>query len=206
MKSGIAILLIFLLASCSSFDENCLPYHLYTVNQKADLNYAMIDRINTLPAGKVKLRNEFRPIKGNYTVARFISFGYDVVSSDYYSETNNIIILKIDSTNTIVDGYQYYLQRDELPLKISLYRISAKGVKAERNLNIKKLKFKSCMKKVELGWDDVPDFKGKGVLIISKNYNKNIFNSNISDDLKEPENYIYPADSEKNEFIIKTGY
>ena len=99
--------------SCIRYDEKNLPYYLYSVTQKSDINYNMISKLDSFPIGRVKLKNEFYPVSGDYTVLRFLSFSYGQGMESSF-ETNNVLILKIDKNKRIVDGYLYNLQCGQL--------------------------------------------------------------------------------------------
>ena len=43
--------------SCIRYDEKNLPYYLYSVTQKSDINYNMISKLDSFPKGKAKLIN-----------------------------------------------------------------------------------------------------------------------------------------------------
>lgn len=130
--------LLFLFSGCISTNPDILPYHLFSVTQNSDINYEMISQMDSLPPGRVKLKNEFYPVEGEYTVLRFLSFSYgDGVFSSF--ETNNLLILKVDSCKQIVDGFFYPLQWAEAPLSSKLCRITAQNVKLKNKLNIRRL-------------------------------------------------------------------
>ena len=73
-KIFILVLFIsYIFSSCIRYDEKCLPYYLYSVTQKSDINYSMISKLDSFPIGRVKLKNEFYPVSGDYTVLRWLT-------------------------------------------------------------------------------------------------------------------------------------
>ena len=179
------ILFIFtlsVLSSCIRYDEKCLPYYLYSVTQNSDINYDMISKIDSFPMGKAKLNNEFYPVSGNYTVARFLSFSYGNGMESSF-ETNNVLILKIDKDQRIVDGYLYCLQWAEMPVSTALLRISNNNVKIKNKRSISSL-------------FNHKKNNHKGYLVVPNDIE--ILNSNI---INKKDKEIYP--SEPNEFVVE---
>lgn len=181
-KTLFFIFTLSVFSSCIRYDEECLPYYLYSVTQKSDINYDMISKIDSLPMGKAKLNNEFYPVPGDYTVARFLSFSYgDGMGCSF--ETNNVLTLKIDKEQRIVDGYFYCLQWAEMPVSEALLRITNKGIKIKNKRSISSL---------------LNDKKSnaKGFLVIPNGVD--IFNTNI---INKKNKELYP--SEPNEFVVE---
>ncbi len=191
MKKIIFILLFtsYIFSSCIRYDEKCLPYYLYSVTQKSDINYSMISKLDSFPKGRVKLKNEFYPVPGDYTVARFLSFSYDQGMESSF-ETNNVLILKIDENKRLVDGYLYSLQWAEVPVSQALLRITNNKNKIKNRLSISSL---FTHKKNDANGNMR---KPKGFLIIPNNIE--ILESNYIDK-KESKIYSY----EPNEFVVE---
>lgn len=61
---------------------------------------------------------------------------------------NNLIILKVNKDNKIVDGYQYFLQFPEMPSTCRLYRLSSKQ-KLTSKMSIASFKFKKVHKAID---------------------------------------------------------
>ena len=175
--------------SCIRYDENNLPYYLYSVTQRSDINYSMISKLDSFPVGKVKLKNEFYPVSGNYTVARFLSFSYGQGLESNF-ETNNVLILKIDEKQQVVDGYLYCLQWAEAPVSKELFRIKNKGIKIKNKLPISSF---FNFKEKNANEDSK---KRKGFLVIPNNIE--ISKSNY---IEKKDNNIYPY--EPNEFVVE---
>lgn len=179
----------YIFSSCIRYDENCLPYYLYSVTQKSDINYSMISKLDSFPIGKVKLKNEFYPVSGNYTVLRFLSFSYGQGMESSF-ETNNVLILKIDDNQRLVDGYLYNLQWAEVPVTQALYRITSNKKRIKNKLSISSL---FTHKKNDANGNIRSP---QGFLIIPKNIE--ILKSNFIDK-KESKIYSY----EPKEFVVE---
>ena len=176
--------------SCIRYDEKNLPYYLYSVTQKSDINYNMISKIDSFPIGKAKLKNEFYPIPGDYTVARFLSFSYGQGKEASF-EINNVLILKIDETQRIVDGFLYCLQWAEVPVSKALLNITKKNCKI-RNKQLLSSLFHFKKNNCADGYS--PSFKG--FLVIPNN-----INILKSDYINKKDERIYPY--EPNEFVVE---
>ena len=191
MKKIIVLFMLtsYIFSSCIRYDEKCLPYYLYSVTQKSDINYSMISKLDSFPTGRVKLKNEFYPVPGDYTVARFLSFSYDQgVESSF--ETNNVLILKIDEKQRVIDGYLYSLQWAEVPVSQALFRITSNKIKIKNRQSISSLftyKKNNANGKMK---------RHNGFLVIPNNIE--ILKSNYIDK-KEQKIYSY----EPNEFVIE---
>lgn len=191
MKKIIILLLFtsYIFSSCVRYDEKCLPYYLYSVTQKSDINYGMISKLDSFPVGRVKLKNEFYPVPGEYTVARFLSFSYER-GKESSSETNNVLILKIDENKRIIDGYIYCLQWAEVPVSQALFRITNNKIKIKNRQSISSLftyKTNNANGKMK---------RHKGFLVVPNNVD--ILKSNFIDK-KDQKIYSY----EPNEFVVE---
>lgn len=179
----------YIFSSCIRYDEKCLPYYLYSVTQKSDINYGMISKLDSFPVGRVKLKNEFYPVPGEYTVARFLSFSYER-GKESSSETNNVLILKIDENKRIIDGYIYCLQWAEVPVSQALFRITNNKNIIKNRQSISSLftyKTNNANGKMK---------RHKGFLVVPNNVD--ILKSNFIDK-KDQKIYSY----EPNEFVVE---
>ena len=189
-KIFILVLFIsYIFSSCIRYDEKCLPYYLYSVTQKSDINYSMISKLDSFPIGRVKLKNEFYPVFGDYTVLRFLSFSYGQGMESSF-ETNNVLILKIDENKRLVDGYLYSLQWAEVPVSQALLRITNNKIKIKNRLSISSL----FTHKKNDAYGNMRN--PKGFLIIPNNIE--ILESNYIDK-KDSKIYSY----EPNEFVVE---
>ena len=109
----------------------------------ADLNYTGIDSVHNYGVVSV-FDSVFNVVDGKYIVYRFLNHDRGVLSSDLSDpvmDIYNLIILKTDKKNKIIDGYWYSLTTPDFPRICRLYRVFRK-IKLIHNLDIDKLKFK----------------------------------------------------------------
>ena len=137
------LILFFSIHNLICFSQQYIEpeYNLLDSFENSDLNYSSIDSINSITGGITMLDSVFNVVKGKYTVYRFMTYDRGILFDGYESDFNNLIILKVDSTGIIVDGYKYFLQNPEMPSTCFLYKLTKKKRKKEK-LKIKKLKFK----------------------------------------------------------------
>lgn len=149
---------IFLLFCCTLFAQNSVTpnYILLDKFDKSDLNYLAIDSIDFADKGIIMLENVFNVIPGKFTIYRFLTKDKGILFDGFSSELNNLIILKVNSKNKIVDGFQYFLQNSEMPSKCFLYRIS-KIRKFDIKIKVSELRFKRVNKKKSI-CDEIPLF------------------------------------------------
>lgn len=134
---------------------------------ESDLNYKMLNDFNSSvkkrkgkEAGILEI---FRSVEGKCHYYKFIAKykGEPIVFPDEEPNSeqtvfHDILILKTDSLNTIIDGYQYTIEWGESPFDSDLYRVTVKGIPLKKNLNIKELKMQSIY--------DKSDFEQEGIL------------------------------------------
>ena len=117
-------------------------FHLISVTTNADFNYSKIASINEYAPGLSKLNNEFKPVKGHYTIVLYGAHDIGLYHDGENKDSYYIIMLKIDDDLNVIDGYYYPLQWSEMPLTSRLYRISIKNLSAAQSVTIKELHFK----------------------------------------------------------------
>lgn len=149
----------------------------------------MISKLDSFPIGRVKLKNEFYPVSGDYTVLRFLSFSYGQGMESSF-ETNNVLILKIDENQRLIDGYLYCLQWAEVPVSQALFRIENNKIKIKNKQSVSSL-FNSKKNKANGKLKSQ-----KGYLVIPNNIK--ILKSNFIDKI-DKKVYSY----EPNEFVVK---
>ncbi|PSR52118.1 hypothetical protein AHMF7605_00565 [Adhaeribacter arboris] len=111
----------------------------------SDFNYNLLNAMDSLIEASRKWPDAerfFLPVAGKYKYyrfkARFKGVSYDNSLKDF----NDILIIKTDSVNTIIDAYQYTLEWAEYPFTTDLYRISNKGERLVDKLNVDSLEMK----------------------------------------------------------------
>jgi hypothetical protein len=145
--SILILLLLFVFTVSAQQDEELPVYQLKQIYQNADLNEKAIERFQQ----NIKLRSEFdeimklfKPIKGKYKVILFMSANYGLSGIDDKKDIfHNILILKINKNNEILDGLQYILEWAEPPFTARFVRATKKGVKLIKGLRISELDFRT---------------------------------------------------------------
>ncbi|WP_457128402.1 hypothetical protein [Mucilaginibacter sp. HD30] len=138
------ILLLFISFALLKFGANgqIKVYKIVDRIENADIDYKKLDHLNSLGAGYHLLDKAFKPQKGRFTVYRFIcTFKGLSHETEKQKVFHDLIILKTDKKNNIVDGYQYTLEWVEVPFTFDLYRIAKKDKKLTDGLDIKNLVF-----------------------------------------------------------------
>lgn len=115
-------------------DSLPIVYRLIAKTDQADINYAAIEQINGLQ-GPSQIEPAFQPVKGKSTVYQFKASypGLSFRGNGYYI-FHDVLTLKTDAKNQIVDAYQYTLEWTDTPT-IDLFRNTAKNITLENNLN-----------------------------------------------------------------------
>jgi len=134
-------------------------YVLKAKTSNADFDYEKLENIdNAFRSLNFKNRSlVFNPVKGKFVYYQFVATfeGETYVAPN---ETGNktkvfhdILIIKTDQTQNILDAFQYTLEWAEVPLEYDLFRSSAKGLKLENGLSISDLKLRRFIS----GYDDL---------------------------------------------------
>jgi len=115
---------------------------LYDKRNNADIDSNKFDLLNKFGAGFYLLNKVFKPEAGKFIVYRFICTFKGLSANTEKTKTfHNVIILKTNKSNVIVDAYQYTLEWSEEPFTLDLYRIKTKNLLLTDNLKVAKLKF-----------------------------------------------------------------
>jgi len=142
----ILLMLITLTLSAYAQKEEPLVYQIKAVYQKSDFNQKAIERyqkreVEWNDTGEVlKL---FKPVKGKYKVILFMATGYGLLHERDKGIFHNILILKVDKNDEILDGMEYVLEWAEVPTAARLLRATKTGVKLKKGLPISQLDFKT---------------------------------------------------------------
>lgn len=122
-------------------------YQIKNIYQNADLNEKAIERFKKnidLRSDKDEILKLFKPIKGKYKVIMFMATGYGWLHGpDKNDVYHNILILKINENNEILDGLEYVLEWSEQPSTARFVRATKKGIKLQKGLKISQLDFKT---------------------------------------------------------------
>lgn len=137
------ILILFICLNIYSQTQDTLKeYKLFDKYQCADIDYDMIDSLGTVGAGINVLNDIFKVRNGNYNVYRFLNFDKGILYDEGpISDIINLVIIKTDNRNIIIDGYYYSLTNPEMPNLCHLYRL-VNTPKLKVRLNLRKLVFK----------------------------------------------------------------
>ncbi len=117
-------------------------YYLKKAAVKADFNYA---KLNNNP-----VKADFEPVDGKYKYYQFIatfkglSYNEDA-EDDSIKDFHDILIIKTDNKNKILDAYQHTLEWAEWPSQFDVYRYNTKNVILKNNLDINWLNLKQTI-------------------------------------------------------------
>ena len=113
----------------------------------ADFNYAKLDDIDGNIKDTLNLRSLmpiFEPVGGKYKyyqlIATFKGHGYDGGEAPLIKDFHDILIIKTDNKNKIIDAFHYTLEWAEPPLQYDLFKSSAKDIVLQDNMDISQLK------------------------------------------------------------------
>lgn len=115
----------------------------YVLKKKSinsDFDYSKLNNIE-----KQNKTESFEPIDGNFTYYKFIATfkGYAYVAPGDYGEHNktfhDILIIKTNENNEIIDAYQYTLEWAEMPFQYDVYKSKTENLILVDNLDIKLL-------------------------------------------------------------------
>jgi len=127
----------------------------------SDFDYSKLDNIDNY-----KKVESFEPVDGKYTYYQFISTfkGYAYVapgdSGDHTKTFHDILIIKTNENNEVIDAYQFTLEWAEKPFQYDVYKSEADNLILADNLNIKSLN----LNRTE-SWDENDKlFKENGVI------------------------------------------
>lgn len=100
----------------------------------ADFDTISLLKIDSLENDSLTIRNIFEPINGVYHYYQFLSthMGRKLVFpgedlKDSLMVGHDILIIKTDKDNKIIDAFQYTLEWGEYPLQSDLFRSTIKG-------------------------------------------------------------------------------
>lgn len=123
-------------------------YVLQQIADNADFNYSKLEDLDA-SIHEVHSKNQmqiFEPISGSYRYYQFLSSfigqAYSDIGPPLFQEFHDVLIVKTDRSNTIIDAYQYTLEWAEPPHQYDLYKSSAQNITLVNDLSISKLKFK----------------------------------------------------------------
>lgn len=115
-------------------------FKLVSVKKNSDFNY---EKLKSEISPICGLDSTFNVVSGCFTTYLFLeeNFGHsfgDSTISKYY----NVLILKANNSNKIVDGYVYTLGWAEFPSSCVLFKLLNAKIKLKDGLELSKLKFR----------------------------------------------------------------
>ena len=142
-------------------------YTLKKQTENSDFNYSKLDDIDGNKMDTLNVKNlmpVFEPVSGKYKYYQFIStFVGEAYNSDgpaLFKDFHDILIIKTDSEDKIIDAYQYTLEWAEPPLQYDVFKSSIKNISLTNNMDINQLKFKRTY-----SWsDDNKELKESGII------------------------------------------
>jgi hypothetical protein len=136
------VLYIFIFSSCDTpLCAQAKEYKLISRTENADFNYNSLTFIDTSRTRETR-RSAFNPVKGKNTVYVFTATYKGLSFTNTEKVFHDILIVKTDSKQNVIDAYQYTLEWAELPFSFDLYKATAKGFTLINQLSIKDFKFR----------------------------------------------------------------
>jgi hypothetical protein len=116
---------------------------IYKLKEKAltsDFQYSKLDNIDDNIEDTLNAKPVFEPVGGKFTYYKFIAtfkgWSFQEIEKDFH----DILIIKTDNSNKIVDAFQYTLEWAEAPLQYDLCKMTAKNLQLTDNMDISLLK------------------------------------------------------------------
>ncbi|MBK7221326.1 MAG: hypothetical protein IPH94_08360 [Saprospiraceae bacterium] len=142
-------------------------YILKKQTENSDFNYSKLDDIDGNKMDTLNVRNlmpVFEPRSGQYKYYQFLSTSvgeaYNADGPPLFKDFHDILIIKTDNENKIIDAYHYTLEWAELPLQYDVFKSSAKNISLTNYMDINQLKFKRTY-----SWsDDNIELKEDGII------------------------------------------
>ena len=116
-------------------------YRLKKRTTNSDFDYSKLNNLDKNLGDTLNLKPAFEPIIGNFNYYQFIATykGHSVREID--TDFHDILIIKTDNKNKIIDAFQYTLEWAEMPCQYDLFKSSSKGLTLTDNLEITSFKF-----------------------------------------------------------------
>lgn len=147
-------------------------YILRKQTENSDFDYSSLDDIDDdfgIFQKPKKIITTFEPVNGKYNYYQFIATfkgsSYNDGSGSIIKDFNDILIIKTNDGNEIIDAYQYTLEWAESPLQYDVFKLTAKNLILLENLKIENLKLKRTD-----GWNKEDEFSKESGLIKLKQY------------------------------------
>jgi hypothetical protein len=142
-------------------------YILKKQTNNSDFDYSKLDGIDDdfgLFKKPKKISTAFEPVNGKYNYYQFIATfkgsSYNDGSGTIIKNFNDILIIKTNDENKIIDAYQYTLEWAEPPFQYDVFKLTAKNLILSNNFKIENLKLKRTD-----GWNKEDEFSKESGLI-----------------------------------------
>ncbi|WP_126972085.1 hypothetical protein [Gynurincola endophyticus] len=125
--------------------EEMQVYYLKKKAINADFNYPKLFNLDGLLTRNVSFESHqpFEPVSGRFIYYQFIAtFKGQAYNSDgplLFKDFHDILIVKTDDSNKIIDAYQYTLEWSEPPLQYDLFKLSSINIELKDSMNIAEL-------------------------------------------------------------------
>jgi hypothetical protein len=149
MKSfliGCSVILAWLMVCLPTYGQN--EFKLHAKYKRSDINYLAIKNINQHSHGFDSVLTDFKPVKGEYTVYLFLKEFQGTSITNMDSEEHDtpvvfhdLIILKTNRKNEILDAFFYRLEWAEVPCQFMVFRSFCETLQLVDNLNVSALNF-----------------------------------------------------------------
>ena len=155
------LILFFSFFLISNTYSQIKQYKFISKTDKADFDYPKLNNIDNFLNDSSDIRQAFKEIEGDFIVyqfeSEFIGESYND-SSEYF---HDILIIKTDVRNLIIDAFQYTLEWKEPPFQYDLYRSTINNFELINNFKLDRLKMSRTYDK------NVNDdyLVGKGIII-----------------------------------------
>jgi hypothetical protein len=124
-------------------------YILKKQTENSDFNYSKLDDIDGNKLETLNVRNlmpVFEPVSGQFKYYQFLSTfvgqAYNADGPPLFKDFHDILIIKTDNENKIIDAYHYTLEWAEPPLQYDVFKSSAKNISLTNKMDINQLKLK----------------------------------------------------------------
>jgi hypothetical protein len=129
-------------------------YILLDKTSSADIDRSFILRLDKAPRGLPMLDSLFKPVKGAYTVYRFLATFRGKSYTGQEKEFHDLLLVKTDDNSKVIKAYHYTLEWAEMPLEQDMYISTSKDLFLKNGLTIDAFSF-------ERPWYDDADKKLK---------------------------------------------
>ena len=163
MKYIITVIILCIVASMNGCEDRVpndhrvrndhdVIYHIVNVHDHANFNYQLINEYKSSQSkwgDRENVIEIFRPVNGQYRVIQFMAAFWGRGKDEKKKIFHEILIVKVDHNNIILDSLQYTLEWGELPQIYDIYYLKSKDAKLTKNLDLSKLQFGSLIDEFE---------------------------------------------------------